>query len=120
MWLKFDMIERLIQKGGYDWIWWIDFDTLITNTSTPLTSIIDTHLAKSAVPSSIDYLITHDWLVSRFLPLLGSTPLPPTQYHSFSTHFRHISRLPNNSTPHPKKPTNQTSHLATASTRAPY
>lgn len=23
---KFDMAQRLIKEGRYDWIWWLDFD----------------------------------------------------------------------------------------------
>ncbi|KAH8733063.1 galactosyl transferase GMA12/MNN10 family-domain-containing protein [Phaeosphaeriaceae sp. PMI808] len=57
---KFDMAERLIKTGKYDWIWWMDFDTLITNTTTKLTDIIDEELRKVENPEEIDYLFTHD------------------------------------------------------------
>lgn len=57
---KFDMAERLIASGKYDWIWWLDFDTLITNTSIPLTSIIDGALANTSNPENIDYIFTRD------------------------------------------------------------
>jgi mannan polymerase II complex MNN10 subunit len=35
------MAERLIKSGKYDWIWWLDFDTLVTNTDIKVTDIID-------------------------------------------------------------------------------
>lgn len=57
---KFDMAERLILSGKYDWIWWTDFDTLITNTDIPLTDIIDDALANTTNPDAIDWLFTHD------------------------------------------------------------
>ncbi|KAI8940135.1 hypothetical protein NX059_003848 [Plenodomus lindquistii] len=57
---KFDMAERLIKSGKYDWIWWVDFDTLITNTDIKLTDIIDDELRNASNPKEIDYLFTHD------------------------------------------------------------
>ncbi|EAW25564.1 uncharacterized protein NFIA_043830 [Aspergillus fischeri NRRL 181] len=60
-WLKFDMIERLINTSQYDWIWWIDFDTLITNTTMSLADIISESLASSSVPDMIDFIVTDDW-----------------------------------------------------------
>ncbi|KAG2000819.1 hypothetical protein GB937_010801 [Aspergillus fischeri] len=59
-WLKFDMIERLINTSQYDWIWWIDFDTLITNTTMSLADIISESLASSSVPDMIDFIVTDD------------------------------------------------------------
>jgi mannan polymerase II complex MNN10 subunit len=60
MFWKFEMAERLIKTGKYDWIWWMDFDTLITNTDIKVTDVI--HDALESVPNSedIDYIITHD------------------------------------------------------------
>lgn len=60
MFWKFDMAERLIKSGKYDWLWWMDFDTLITNTDTKLTDVIEEELKNAANPDEIDYLITHD------------------------------------------------------------
>lgn len=60
-WLKFDMIERLINTGQHDWIWWMDFDTLITNTSMSLTEIIHESLENSTTPDMVDFLVTNDW-----------------------------------------------------------
>lgn len=40
MWHKFTMMERLITAGTHDWIWWIDFDTLVTNLDIRLDDII--------------------------------------------------------------------------------
>lgn len=57
---KFDMAERLIKSGKYDWIWWVDFDTIITNTDVKLTDIIDEALRNATNPDEIDYLFTHD------------------------------------------------------------
>lgn len=61
MWHKFDMVERVIKAGQHDWIWWVDFDTLITNTTTSVAAIIDESLANSTTPEMIDFLVTNDW-----------------------------------------------------------
>ncbi|KAA8616813.1 Glyco-transf-34 domain containing protein [Pyrenophora tritici-repentis] len=57
---KFDMVERLIKSKKYDWIWWIDFDTLVTNTAVKLTSIIDEELQKASNPDEVDFIFSHD------------------------------------------------------------
>lgn len=57
---KYNMAERLIKTGKYDWIWWLDFDTLITNTNIKVTDIIEEELRNVTDPDSIDYLTTHD------------------------------------------------------------
>jgi mannan polymerase II complex MNN10 subunit len=54
------MVERLIKKGTYDWIWWLDVDTLITNTEIKLADIIDETLKNVTNPDEIDWLVTHD------------------------------------------------------------
>ena len=61
MWYKFDMIERIIRAGTHDWIWWLDFDTLITNTTTPVTDVIDDALANITNPKDVDFILTNDW-----------------------------------------------------------
>ncbi|KAF2187060.1 glycosyltransferase family 34 protein [Zopfia rhizophila CBS 207.26] len=60
MWSKFDMIERLINAEKHDWIWWMDFDTLITNTDIKVADIINESLANVTNPDQIDHLLTHD------------------------------------------------------------
>jgi mannan polymerase II complex MNN10 subunit len=60
-WLKFDMIERLIKGGQYDWIWWLDFDTLFTNMTIPVTDIIQESLSNVTNPDDVDFLLTNDW-----------------------------------------------------------
>ncbi|KAH7399353.1 galactosyl transferase GMA12/MNN10 family-domain-containing protein [Pyrenochaeta sp. MPI-SDFR-AT-0127] len=57
---KFDMAEKLIKSGKYDWIWWLDFDTLITNTEIKVIDIIEEELKNVTNPDAIDYLFTHD------------------------------------------------------------
>ncbi len=54
------MAVKLIKSGKYDWIWWLDFDTLVTNTNLKVTDIIDEELKKVPDPEDIDYLFTHD------------------------------------------------------------
>jgi mannan polymerase II complex MNN10 subunit len=54
------MTERLINTGKYDWIWWLDFDTLITNTDLKVTDIIEEELKNATNPEEVDYLFTHD------------------------------------------------------------
>lgn len=61
MWYKFDMIERIIRAGTHDWIWWLDFDTLITNTTTLVTDVIDEALANITNPDAVDFILTNDW-----------------------------------------------------------
>ncbi|KAF2270453.1 hypothetical protein CC78DRAFT_133154 [Lojkania enalia] len=57
---KFNMMERLIKQGKWDWIWWVDFDTLITNTDIKVADIIQDELANVTNADSIDWLLTHD------------------------------------------------------------
>ncbi|ORY09749.1 galactosyl transferase GMA12/MNN10 family-domain-containing protein [Clohesyomyces aquaticus] len=59
-WLKFDMVKRLVDAGKHDWIWWVDFDTLITNTTVRLEDIIYESLANVTAPEEIDLLLTDD------------------------------------------------------------
>jgi mannan polymerase II complex MNN10 subunit len=62
MWLKFDMMERLIIAGKHDWIWWIDFDTLFTNSDIKVTDLITSTLANSTSnPADIDFILAKDW-----------------------------------------------------------
>jgi mannan polymerase II complex MNN10 subunit len=58
---KFNMMERLIKQAKWDWIWWVDFDTLITNTDMKVTDVIDEAMANATNPDAIDWIITHDW-----------------------------------------------------------
>ncbi|KAF2792236.1 glycosyltransferase family 34 protein [Melanomma pulvis-pyrius CBS 109.77] len=57
---KFNMMERLIKTGKWDWIWWMDFDTLITNTDIKVADIIEETLKNATDPKNIDFLTTHD------------------------------------------------------------
>lgn len=54
------MAERLIKTGKYDWIWWLDFDTLVTNTDIKVTDVIEEELRNVTNPDAIDYLTTYD------------------------------------------------------------
>ncbi|KAJ5548849.1 hypothetical protein N7513_006083 [Penicillium frequentans] len=54
------MVERIIKAGKHDWVWYLDFDTLITNTNMSLTNIINQSLANSTMPDAIDFLVTND------------------------------------------------------------
>jgi mannan polymerase II complex MNN10 subunit len=54
------MAERLIKTGKYDWIWWLDFDTLITNTDIKVMDIIQEELNNVTNSEEIDYIFTHD------------------------------------------------------------
>jgi len=64
MWHKFQMVEDVIRKGQHDWIWWIDVDTLITNTTISLADIINESLVSVNTPEMIDFLVTDDWYTS--------------------------------------------------------
>jgi mannan polymerase II complex MNN10 subunit len=61
MWHKFVMLEEAMATKKYDWIWWIDFDTLITNTTIKLEDIIRESLADYTKPKDVDFLLTADW-----------------------------------------------------------
>jgi len=63
MWHKFEMIEEAIHARKYDWIWWMDFDTLITNQTVKVEDLIAEHLANETDPNAIDFLFTPDWCV---------------------------------------------------------
>ena len=54
------MIERLIESAKYDWIWWLDFDTLITNTDISVHDIIHDELQSADHADQIDYIFTND------------------------------------------------------------
>ncbi|KAF2132807.1 glycosyltransferase family 34 protein [Dothidotthia symphoricarpi CBS 119687] len=60
MWWKYTMAERAVKSGKYDWIWWLDFDTLITNTATKITDIIEEELNNATNLDAIDFLLTKD------------------------------------------------------------
>ncbi|KAF1833029.1 hypothetical protein BDW02DRAFT_640353 [Decorospora gaudefroyi] len=57
---KFNMLERLIKSRKYDWIWWLDFDTLVTNTGIRVTDIMEEELRQVERPDEVDYLFTED------------------------------------------------------------
>jgi mannan polymerase II complex MNN10 subunit len=54
------MVERLVKTRKYDWIWWLDFDTLITDTGVRVADIITDELDKAENPDQVDYILTHD------------------------------------------------------------
>ena len=60
-WHKLNIIERLVKQKNYSWIWWIDFDTLITNTEVRLEDLIEESLANVSDPNRIDMILTADW-----------------------------------------------------------
>jgi mannan polymerase II complex MNN10 subunit len=63
VWHKLNMIEYLVRTGDYDWIWWIDYDTVITNTTIKLEDIIAEalHSDEVANPDNIHFILTADW-----------------------------------------------------------
>jgi mannan polymerase II complex MNN10 subunit len=61
MWHKFVMLEESIEASKYDWVWYIDINALITNTTLKLEDIIYNSLQNSTEPDQIDYLLTKDW-----------------------------------------------------------
>ncbi|KAF4240821.1 hypothetical protein CNMCM8980_004933 [Aspergillus fumigatiaffinis] len=69
------MIERLIIQDEYDWIWWIDYDSLITNTDIKLEDLINDSLASVSDPDRIDLLLTPDcFKLNAGAMLFRSTP----------------------------------------------
>jgi hypothetical protein len=68
MWHKFDMVQNVINGSEHDWVWWMDFDTLITNTNTKLEDIISEALANATNPDLVDYIFTPDWYVWHRFP----------------------------------------------------
>jgi mannan polymerase II complex MNN10 subunit len=61
MWHKFDMVQRVINGSQHDWVWWIDFDTLVMNHKIKVENIIADALAEVSNPDKIDFLFTPDW-----------------------------------------------------------
>jgi mannan polymerase II complex MNN10 subunit len=61
VWHKFVMLEQVMAKKMHDWIWCIDFDTLITNTTIKLEDVIQESLENSTRPNDIDFVLTDDW-----------------------------------------------------------
>ncbi|KAI9787875.1 MAG: hypothetical protein M1816_007361 [Peltula sp. TS41687] len=59
-WHKYVMIENLINEERYDWIFWIDYDTLITNSTVKLENLISDSLALVKNPDQIDFILTPD------------------------------------------------------------
>lgn len=69
-WHKLDMLEFLVRTGDYDWIWWVDYDTVITNTSIKIEDIVASALRGEKRAGDIDLLLTADW----FAPSSPSHP----------------------------------------------
>jgi mannan polymerase II complex MNN10 subunit len=61
MWHKLVMIESAIATSLYDWVWWMDFDTLITNNTIKVEDVIEESLANVTNPDLIDFIFTSDW-----------------------------------------------------------
>ena len=61
------MIEEVMEAGNHDWIWWIDFDSLITNATIKIDEIITESLANATNPNKIDFLLTGDWSATPLL-----------------------------------------------------
>jgi len=55
------MVESAIATGQYDWVWWMDFDTLITNNTIKVEDVIEESLANLINPDLIDFIFTADW-----------------------------------------------------------
>ncbi|KAI5801812.1 galactosyl transferase [Pyronema domesticum] len=83
VWHKLNMIEYLIRTEEFDWIWWIDYDTVITNTETKLEDVILDALRSAEKADEIDFILTADcWPLnagsmlirssSRVLPFLSA------------------------------------------------
>jgi len=100
MWGKFDMLRRVIDAGQHDWVWWMDFDTLITNMTTKVEDVVERGL-KAAVArgdvkvggeDEVDWLVSEDWYVVVCLralssptdtfPAMASTPAPSSSAHT--------------------------------------
>ncbi|KAF2103037.1 hypothetical protein NA57DRAFT_52573 [Rhizodiscina lignyota] len=108
MWHKFKMMEDLVHAGTHDWIWWIDFDTLITNLNIKLDDIIKESLynvssvfpaaknpdfktqfnsaeADGVDPSNIDFLLTADCFPLNAGSMLVRGRLPPSRQTPLTT-----------------------------------
>ena len=60
-WHKLDMVEQVIREEKSDWMFWIDFDTLITNSTIKVEDIINETLAAHGNPDKVDMIFTPDW-----------------------------------------------------------
>jgi mannan polymerase II complex MNN10 subunit len=61
VWDKITNIETAIKLDRYDWIWCIDYDLLITNSTVTLEDVVDDALAQVDNPDDIDMILTSDW-----------------------------------------------------------
>jgi len=78
MWGKFDMLRRVIDAGQHDWVWWMDFDTLITNMTTKVEDVVERGLeaavargdVKVGGEDDVDWLVSEDWYVVFILAFI--------------------------------------------------
>lgn len=60
IWYKYDIVEKFAREKKYDWMWFLDFDALITNTDTLIESIIDRAMIMAPEPSDVKIILTED------------------------------------------------------------
>lgn len=70
VWHKLNMIEDAIdriqrEESSAKWIWWLDWDTVITNTTIRLEDIVDEALVRynGEDPGDVEMVMTKDWFV---------------------------------------------------------
>lgn len=85
MWHKFDMVQNVINGSEHDWVWWMDFDTLITNTNTKLEDIISEALANATDPDLVDYIFTPDWYVHYLFSRVSNMTYKSYAFYHFSS-----------------------------------
>jgi mannan polymerase II complex MNN10 subunit len=81
-WDRLKMMERAIKgklagENAYEWIWWIDYDLIVTNSSITLESMVELALApySAAQRDQIDMIITPDCFpVNSGSMLVRTTP----------------------------------------------
>jgi len=96
MWHKFDMVQRVINGSQHDWVWWIDFDTLVMNMNTRLEDVIADALANVTNPDAIDFLFTPDCFelnagsfLTRATPRAHSFFNRVVEYHNANATYEH-------------------------------
>jgi hypothetical protein len=55
-WNKILAIQKILEKGIYDWVWWIDIDSLILNFDIKLESIIDENYEMIFTQNTYSYI----------------------------------------------------------------
>jgi hypothetical protein len=65
VWAKLPLVNETLNSGKYDWVLWMDFDTLFTNLSIKMEDFIsdarENHLAEGQSWDEVSIIAAPDW-----------------------------------------------------------